>query len=165
MERVILRDGEWALANARNRVLVSGDLGDSSIVSLHDPLSRITGMVRFPFPEAGWFTGEGTGNPCLFADTAVVHLLERMEEAGMSRAGLRSFIFARVLNWAVLSAQAALWKHQLLARVELGAIASLSMTGESARFWIRYHNQGPASGANYFPGPAARCGHHPHRLP
>jgi len=72
------------LANSQGQVLITYALGSCIAVALHDPVSRIGGLLHYMLPDSGLDRNKADRNPYMFADTGVAALVRRFKEMGGS---------------------------------------------------------------------------------
>jgi chemotaxis protein CheD len=63
-------------------VLVTYALGSCIAVSMHDPVSKASGLLHYMLPESSIDSKKAELNPCMFADTGIPHLIDAMKKAG-----------------------------------------------------------------------------------
>ena len=66
-------------------VIVTHSLGSCVGVTMYDPVRRVGGMLHHQLPASTMDKARAQANPCMFADTGVVHLLEQIEAEGGDR--------------------------------------------------------------------------------
>lgn len=72
-------------SSAPEDVIVTYSLGSCIGVTMYDPVKKVGGMLHFQLPTSTMDKARAAANPCMFADTGVVHLLEQIEAKGADR--------------------------------------------------------------------------------
>jgi chemotaxis protein CheD len=135
----------------RNSTLVTYALGSCVGVGVFDPSNSVAGLLHILLPESSLDAEKAAKNPCMFADTGVVQLLNRCQELGAAKSRLRVWLAGGsavmdtrgVFNIGKrnqLAVRKALWKAGLLTLSEdLGGQGSRTVRLELATgtFWIR----------------------------
>lgn len=106
-------------------VFVSSALGSCIVLTLHDTITRVGGMLQCPLPSSDSDRRRAKRHPGMYVDTAVSHLLQRMEHLGAVRERLvaraagagsppseRSVFRVGERNYAAL--RKALWRKDLV---------------------------------------------------
>jgi len=110
-------------------VLVTYALGSCIALTMYDPIARIGGLLHFMLPDSSLDSARSTDNPCMFADTGIALLLEKIcaQGASKSRLVVCAIGAAQILNGQglfdigkrnYLAARRLLWKHRLLLQSE-----------------------------------------------
>src|SRR5579862_706397 len=63
-------------------VLVTYALGSCIAVAMHDPLTKVSGLLHYMLPESGLDARKAEQNPFMFADTGIPRLMEALKSAG-----------------------------------------------------------------------------------
>ena len=63
-------------------VLVTYALGSCIAVAMHDPLTKVSGMLHYMLPESGIDSRKAEQNPFMFADTGIARLIDEFRTAG-----------------------------------------------------------------------------------
>jgi chemotaxis protein CheD len=135
----------------RNSTLVTYALGSCVGVGVFDPANSVAGLLHILLPESSLDAEKAARNPCMFADTGVVQLLDRCQELGAAKSRLRVWLAGGsavmdtrgVFNIGKrnqLAVRKALWKAGLLTLSEdLGGQGSRTVRLELATgtFWVR----------------------------
>jgi chemotaxis protein CheD len=135
----------------RNSTLVTYALGSCVGVGVFDPGNSVAGLLHILLPESSLDAEKAARNPCMFADTGVVQLLDRCQELGAAKSRLRVWLAGgsavmdargifNIGKRNQLAVRKALWKAGLLTLSEdLGGQGSRTVRLELATgtFWIR----------------------------
>ena len=116
--------GEMRLTDRSGEVLVASSIGAGIAIALHDPATKVSGLVHFMLPDSESHARAAAGNPCLFADTAIPAFLRAAAALGASPGKSRitmaggaqpidptDFFAVGARNQAM--ARKILWKHGL----------------------------------------------------
>lgn len=76
---------DCALTNDPGVTLVTYALGSCIAVAVHEPVSRVSGLLHFMLPEPGADWSRSEQNPWMFATTGVPLLLERATQMGANK--------------------------------------------------------------------------------
>ena len=100
MSQIVVGVADCKWSTAPEDVLVTYALGSCIAVALYDPVSLVGGMLHFMLPDSGIDRQKALASPCMFADTGMRLLLDRIREAGgeRSRLSVRIAGGARVLE-------------------------------------------------------------------
>ncbi len=82
MAKIIVGVGEGAVALRPEDEIVTYALGSCVAVILLDPKTRIVGIVHVALPDSSINPAKAQAAPYYFADTAIKHLLDDMNEKG-----------------------------------------------------------------------------------
>ncbi|MEI8198401.1 MAG: chemotaxis protein CheD [Phycisphaerae bacterium] len=63
-------------------VLATYSLGSCIGVCLYDPVAHIAGMLHYQLPTASLDANRARDNPCMFADSGMVYLMEKITALG-----------------------------------------------------------------------------------
>lgn len=63
-------------------VLVTYALGSCIAVAVHDPVTKVSGMLHYMLPESKIDAAKAQQNPFMFADTGIPRLMEAVKAAG-----------------------------------------------------------------------------------
>jgi chemotaxis protein CheD len=132
-------------------VLVTYALGSCIAVAMHDPVTKVSGLLHYMLPESSIDTNKAEQNPWMFADTGIPRLLEAVRAAGADgkRMVVRLAGGAQVLDGQgvfqigkrnYLAARRILWKAGVLIAAEaVGGEVSRTTRLEvgSGRLWVR----------------------------
>jgi chemotaxis protein CheD len=132
-------------------VLVTYALGSCIAVTMHDPLTKVSGMLHYMLPESAVDFKKAEQNPFMFADTGIPRLIEALRAAGGDgkRMVVRLTGGAQVLDSRgvfqigkrnYLAARKILWKAGILVAAEaVGGEVSRTTRLEvgSGRLWVR----------------------------
>jgi chemotaxis protein CheD len=151
MTPIVVGISDCQTSKDRNSTLVTYALGSCVGVGVFDPSTSIGGLLHVLLPESSLDSEKAARNPCMFADTGVVQLLNRCLQMGASKSRLRVWLAGGsavmdtrgVFNIGKrnqLAARKALWKAGLLTMSEdLGGQGSRTVRLElsSGTFWVR----------------------------
>jgi len=132
-------------------VLVTYALGSCIAVAMHDPLTKVSGMLHYMLPESAIDSRKAEQNPFMFADTGIPRLIDELRAAGGDgkRMVVRLTGGAQVLDSRgvfqigkrnYLAARKILWKAGILVAAEaVGGEVSRTIRLEvgSGRLWVR----------------------------
>jgi chemotaxis protein CheD len=132
-------------------VLVTYALGSCIAVAMHDPLTKVSGMLHYMLPESAIDSRKAEQNPFMFADTGIPRLIDELRVAGGDgkRMVVRLTGGAQVLDSQgvfqigkrnYLAARKILWKAGILVAAEaVGGEVSRTTRLEvgSGRVWVR----------------------------
>jgi chemotaxis protein CheD len=132
-------------------VLVTYALGSCIAVAMHDPLTKVSGMLHYMLPESAIDAGKAQQNPFMFADTGIPRMMDALKAAGGDgkRMVVRLTGGAQVLDSQgifqigkrnYLAARRILWKAGILIAGEaVGGEVSRTTRLEvsSGRVWVR----------------------------
>ena len=151
MTPIVVGISDCQTSKDRNSTLVTYALGSCVGVGVFDPANSVAGLLHILLPESSIDAEKAAQNPCMFADTGVVQLLDRCQELGATKSRLRVWLAGGssvmdprgVFNIGKrnqLAVRKALWKAGLLTLSEdLGGQGSRTVRLELATgtFWIR----------------------------
>jgi chemotaxis protein CheD len=151
MTPIVVGIADCQTSKDRNSTLVTYALGSCVGVGVFDPANSVAGLLHILLPESSLDAEKAAKNPCMFADTGVVQLLNRCQEMGAAKSRLRVWLAGGsavmdtrgVFNIGKrnqLAVRKALWKAGLLTLSEdLGGQGSRTVRLELATgtFWIR----------------------------
>lgn len=80
--RVVVGIADCAVCDEPDAVMITYALGSCVAVCVHDPVSRVAGMLHFMLPDSTMDVVRGRANPYVFADTGISRLLEQIRQAG-----------------------------------------------------------------------------------
>jgi chemotaxis protein CheD len=132
-------------------VLVTYALGSCIAVAMHDPVTKVSGLLHYMLPESSIDTNKAEQNPWMFADTGIPRLLDAVRAAGADgkRMVVRLAGGAQVLDGQgvfqigkrnYLAARRILWKAGVFIAAEaVGGEVSRTTRLEvgSGRLWVR----------------------------
>jgi chemotaxis protein CheD len=132
-------------------VLVTYALGSCIAVAMHDPVSKVSGLLHYMLPESAIDAKKAEQNPFMFADTGILRMMETLKAAGGDgkRMVVRLTGGAQVLDSQgvfqigkrnYLAARRILWKAGILIAGEaVGGEVSRTTRLEvgSGRVWVR----------------------------
>ncbi|HTW65265.1 MAG TPA: chemotaxis protein CheD [Bryobacteraceae bacterium] len=132
-------------------VLVTYALGSCIAVAMHDPVTKVSGLLHYMLPESSIDQNKAAQNPFMFADTGIPRLMEALRSAGGDgkRMVVRLTGGAQVLDSQgvfqigkrnYLAARRILWKAGILIAAEaVGGEVSRTTRLEvgTGRLWVR----------------------------
>jgi chemotaxis protein CheD len=132
-------------------VLVTYALGSCIAVAMHDPVTKVSGLLHYMLPESALDAKKAELNPFMFADTGIPRLMDALRAAGgdNKRMVVRLTGGAQVLDSQgvfqigkrnYLAARRILWKAGILVDAEaVGGEVSRTTRLEvgSGRLWVR----------------------------
>jgi len=132
-------------------VLVTYALGSCIAVAMHDPVTKVSGLLHYMLPESALDAKKAEQNPFMFADTGIPRLMDALKAAGGEgkRMVVRLTGGAQVLDSQgvfqigkrnYLAARRILWKAGILIAGEaVGGEVSRTTRLEvgSGRLWVR----------------------------
>jgi len=132
-------------------VLVTYALGSCIAVAMHDPVTKVSGLLHYMLPESAIDSGKAQQNPYMFADTGIQRMMDALKAAGGDgkRMVVRLTGGAQVLDSQgvfqigkrnYLAARRILWKAGILIAAEaVGGEVSRTTRLEVAtgRLWVR----------------------------
>jgi chemotaxis protein CheD len=132
-------------------VLVTYALGSCIAVAMHDPITKVSGLLHYMLPESAIDASKAQQNPFMFADTGIPRMMEALRAAGGDgkRMVVRLAGGAQVLDSQgvfqigkrnYLAARRILWKAGILIAAEaVGGEISRTTRLEvgTGRLWIR----------------------------
>jgi chemotaxis protein CheD len=132
-------------------MLVTYALGSCIAVTMHDPVTKVSGLLHYMLPESAIDAKKAEQNPFMFADTGIPRLLEALKAAGgegkrmvvrltggaqvldsqgVFQIGKRNYLAARRILWKagiLISGEAVGGEVSRTTRLEVG----------SGRVWVR----------------------------
>jgi chemotaxis protein CheD len=85
MNTLVVGVGECKVTNDPQSVLVTYALGSCVAVIVHDPVTKVGGLLHFMLPESSLDRAKAEQNPFMFADTGIPRLLQSAYELGADR--------------------------------------------------------------------------------
>jgi len=151
MAPIVVAMADCALSGADETTLVTYALGSCIAVAIHDPVSRVGGLLHFMLPDSTIDTGKAQKNPYMFADTGIPLLFRQAYELGAQKRRLcvRLIGGAQVLDDGGvfnigkrnhLAARKILWKAGVLVHAEaVGGTLSrnVGLHVGTGRCWMR----------------------------
>jgi chemotaxis protein CheD len=148
MEPIVVGMAECVIADVPGQVLTTYALGSCIGLTVHDAHASLGGLLHFMLPDSAIDPVRGREEPCMFADTGIAVLLERMAARGAG--GLAAHIAggAQVIDGDdvleigkrnYLASRRILWKAGILLRgAAIGGTRCRSMHLEigSGRVWV-----------------------------
>jgi chemotaxis protein CheD len=151
MNTVVVGIGQCEASKDLDTTLITYALGSCIGVALFDPTVKIGGLLHVLLPEASLDPAKAALQPCLYADSGLMVLLDQCLKLGATKSRLRVWIAGGsavmdsggVFNIGKrnqLSMRKALWKAGLMIHGEdVGGTHSRTVRLElpDGRFWIR----------------------------
>ncbi len=151
LSSLIVGISDCKVTREADAVLVTYALGSCIAVAMHDPISKVSGLLHYMLPESAIDARKAEQNPFMFADTGIPRMMDALKAAGGDgkRMVVRLAGGAQVLdNQGVfqigkrnyLAARKILWKAGILVAAEaVGGEVSRTTRLEvsSGRLWIR----------------------------
>jgi chemotaxis protein CheD len=151
MSALVVGISDCKVSQDAESLLVTYALGSCIAVTIYDPVAKVAGMLHYMLPESSIDAGKAQQNPCMFADTGIRALLERVQAGGAQprRMVVRLTGGAQVLDSEgvfqigkrnYLAARKILWKAGILiAAEEVGGDVSRTVRLEvgTGRMWLR----------------------------
>jgi chemotaxis protein CheD len=164
MGQVIVGIADCAISADPEAVLVTYALGSCIAVAVHDPVSRVAGLLHYMLPESAIDGEKARERPYMFADTGIARLIGQACEQGAQKRRMRVRIAggAQVMDDRgvfdigrrnYLAARKILWRAGVLIDAEsVGGTNSRTVRLEvaSGAMWVR----GPEGGEREL-GPAS----------
>ena len=85
MNTVVIGTADCKVTADRDATLVTYGLGSCIALAVHDPASKISGMLHFMLPDSSIDRARAGENPYIFADTGIPRLIEEVCVAGANR--------------------------------------------------------------------------------
>ena len=76
-------------SSSEEDVIITYSLGSCIGVTMYDPVRKVGGMLHFQLPTSTMDADRAAQNPCMFADSGVLHLLKQIEARGGDRKRLK----------------------------------------------------------------------------
>jgi chemotaxis protein CheD len=151
MSALVVGISDCKVSQDAESVLVTYALGSCIAVTMYDPVAKIAGMLHYMLPESALDAVKAQQNPCMFADTGIRVLFERVKAGGAQprRMVVRLTGGAQVLDGEgvfqigkrnYLAARKILWKAGVLIAAEVvGGEVSRTVRLEvgTGRIWMR----------------------------
>jgi len=151
MSPVVVGISDCKVTREAEAVLVTYALGSCIAVAMHDPVTKVSGLLHYMLPESTIDAAKAERNPFMFADTGIPRLMEALKAAGGDgkRMIVRLAGGAQVLDSQgvfqigkrnYLAARRILWKAGILIAAEaVGGEVSRTTRLEAGtgRLWIR----------------------------
>lgn len=120
MHPLIVGIADCRISDDPDSVLVTYALGSCVAVAIHDPVSRVGGLLHFMLPESALDPAKARERPYMFADTGIPLLFRRayekgaekrrlvvrlaggaqvMDDNGVFNIGKRNYLAARKILW------------------------------------------------------------------
>jgi chemotaxis protein CheD len=77
--------GDCAVGNVPGQVLVTFALGSCIGLAAYDPGVGVGGLLHYMLPDSTIDPARASANPCMFADTGIPLLLDRLYQRGASK--------------------------------------------------------------------------------
>jgi chemotaxis protein CheD len=151
MSALVVGISDCKVSQDAESVLVTYALGSCIAVTMYDPVAKIAGMLHYMLPESAIDASKAAQIPCMFADTGIRALLERVKAGGAQprRMVVRLTGGAQVLDGEgvfqigkrnYLAARKILWKAGIFVAAEVvGGEVSRTVRLEvgTGRMWLR----------------------------
>jgi len=142
------------------QILATYALGSCIGLMVHDPATKIGGMLHFMLPDSAVNPARSRENPFVFADTGIPLFLQQLCERGISKRRLAAYVVGgaqmvdrddvfEIGKRNHLAARKILWKSGILLHGEaVGGSSSRSVKLEigTGRLWLLEHTA-PKQGA------------------
>ena len=79
---VIVGISDCKVTRDADSVLVTYALGSCIAVAMHDPVTKVSGLLHYMLPESNIDAKKAEQNPYMFADTGIPRLIEAVKAAG-----------------------------------------------------------------------------------
>lgn len=98
--KIIVNISDARVSKDLNDELVTYSLGSCIGVALHDPETKISGMLHYQLPSGRMDAAKAAKNPLMFADTGMKYLVDKMLAMGANKKRLKIKIAggAQVMN-------------------------------------------------------------------
>ena len=80
--KVIIHISDAKVSNDTSDVLMTYSLGSCIAVCLYDPVMKVGGMLHYQLPDSKVDSQRARKKPCMFADTGMKLLIEKMQSLG-----------------------------------------------------------------------------------
>ena len=151
MKVLVVGISDCKVSSDREAALMTYALGSCIGVALHDPRTRVSGLLHFLLPESDMDKDKARANPSMFADTGIVSLLDSMRQQGGITSGLRAAVIggAQVISGHEMfqigkrnhmAARKALWKAGVLTELEAvggGVSRTVRIDVATGAVWVR----------------------------
>ena len=148
------------ISSEEEDTLITYALGSCIAVAIHDPISRVGGMLHFMLPESSLDRDKADENPYMFADTGIpllfrqaylegadkrrlqVHIAggaQVVDEAGVFNIGKRNCLAVRKTLWragVAISSEAVGGSESRTVRLEVGSGRLLLRAVDVRREWL-----------------------------
>lgn len=169
MKQLVVGVGEGGVSRDPDVVIVTYALGSCVAVMLHDPVTKVSGLVHYMLPESTMCSEKSQDRPWMFADTGISCLLRAILDQGADKRRLVVFAAggAQVMDdnsmfkigkRNCLALRKALWKFGLVTHAEEtgGTVArTVRMEVGTGRVWLATPG-GDAKEMNVRPSAAQR---------
>jgi chemotaxis protein CheD len=151
MRQLVVGVGDGGVSRDPDVLIVTYALGSCVAVMLHDPVTRVSGLVHYMLPESAMSSDRSSARPWMFADTGISCLLRTALDQGADKRRLVVFAAggAQLLNdngmfnigkRNCLALRKALWKFGLVPHAEEtgGTVArTVRMEVGTGRVWLQ----------------------------
>lgn len=98
--KIVVNISDSRVSNDTRDELITYSLGSCIGVAIHDPVTRIGGMLHYQLPSASMDAAKAKENPMMFADTGMKYLIDKMLSMGANKKRLKIKIAggAQVMN-------------------------------------------------------------------
>lgn len=151
MRQLVVGVGDGGISRDPDVLIVTYALGSCVAVMLHDPVTRVSGMVHYMLPESAMSSAPTQDRPWMFADTGISCLLRAALDQGADKRRLLVFAAggAQLMNDTTmfnigkrncLALRKALWKFGLVPHAQEtgGTVArTVRMEVGTGRVWLQ----------------------------
>jgi chemotaxis protein CheD len=151
LSSVIVGISDCKVTRDAESVLVTYALGSCIAVAMHDPVTKVSGLLHYMLPESAIDASKAQQNPFMFADTGIPRLMDSLKAAGgegkrmvvqltggaavldsqgVFQIGKRNYLAARKILWKagiLIAAEAVGGEVSRTTRLEVG----------TGRLWVR----------------------------
>jgi chemotaxis protein CheD len=92
MNRLVVGIADCQCTADAQAEIVTYALGSCIAVLVHDPKNGVGGLLHYMLPESSIDGEKARKNPCMFADTGLATLLEKVEKLGGRKRGLTVWV-------------------------------------------------------------------------
>ncbi len=78
--KIIVNISDAGVSKNPGDELITYSLGSCIGVAVHDPVTKIGGMLHYQLPSGRMDTGKAAKNPMMFADTGMKYLIDKMQK-------------------------------------------------------------------------------------
>lgn len=157
MRELVVGVGDGGVSRDPEVLIVTYALGSCVAVMLHDPVTRVSGMVHYMLPESTMCGDRTQNRPWMFADTGISSLLNAALGQGADKRRLVVFAAggAQVMNdnsmfnigkRNCLALRKALWKFGLVPHAEETGgtrVRTVRMEVRTGRVWLQTPGEQP----------------------
>lgn len=85
MEQVVVKMADCGVASVPGQVLVTFALGSCIGLTAYDPVAAVGGLLHYMLPDSSIDPDRAHANPCMFADTGIPIMLDRLYQRGAAK--------------------------------------------------------------------------------